>query len=61
MSMSAFRIPIMFRSVGSSSEMGYIMGRKERLKSWEFNGGCEIIFNKLLEGQAEEDRGRAED
>ena len=29
MSMSAFRILIMFRSVGTSSEMGYTMGRKE--------------------------------
>ena len=29
MSMSAFRIPIMFRSVGRCSVMGYTMGRKE--------------------------------
>ena len=58
--MSAFRIPIMFRSVGRCSEMGYTMGHKEGLKSWEFtpiigvkcfNGGDEIIFNKVLEGE----------
>ena len=29
MLMSTFRIPIMFRSVGRCSEMGYTMGRKE--------------------------------
>ena len=31
--MSAFRITIMFRSVGRCSEMGYTMGRKEGPKS----------------------------
>ena len=29
MSMAAFRIPIMFRSVGKFSEMGYTMGYKK--------------------------------
>ena len=29
MSMPTIRIPIMFRSVGRCSEMGYTMGRKE--------------------------------
>ena len=29
MPMLTFRIPIMFRSVGRCSEMGYTMGRKE--------------------------------
>ena len=32
-SMSAFRIPIMFKSVGRCSEMRYTMGRKEGPKS----------------------------
>ena len=32
-SMLAFRIPIMFRSVGRCSEMGYTMDCKEGLKS----------------------------
>ena len=59
MSMSAFRIPIMVKSVGRCSEMGYTIGRKEGPKSKEFtpiisvkcfNGGGEIIFNKLLKG-----------
>ena len=30
--MSALRIPIMFKSVGRYSEMGYIMGHKKGLK-----------------------------
>ena len=55
----AFKIPIIFKSVGRCSEMGYTMSRKEGPKSWEFtpiidvkcfNGGGEIIFNKLLKG-----------
>ena len=29
MSMPAFRTPIIFKSMGRCSEMGYIMGRKE--------------------------------
>ena len=33
MSMLVFRIPIIFRSVGTCSEMGYTIGRKEGLKS----------------------------
>ena len=33
MSMSAFRIPIMFKSVGRCSEMSYTMGHKEGPKS----------------------------
>ena len=33
MSMSTFRIPIMFRSVGRCNEMGYTMGCKEWPKS----------------------------
>ena len=33
MSMQAFKIPIMFRSVGRSSEMVYTMGRREGPKS----------------------------
>ena len=32
MSMSAFRIPIMFRSVGMCGEMGYTVGREKGLK-----------------------------
>ena len=32
MSMSAFRIPIMFRSVGRCSKMGYTMGCEKGLK-----------------------------
>ena len=32
-SMTAFKVPIMFRSVGRCSEMGSTMGRKEGLKS----------------------------
>ena len=59
MQMSAFRIPIMFKSEGRYSEMGFTMGRKEGPKGCEFNpiigvkcfnSGGEIIFNKLLEG-----------
>ena len=33
MPLSGFRIPIMFRSVGRCSEMGYTMGHKEGPKS----------------------------
>ena len=33
MSMLVFRIPIMFRSVGRGSEMGYTMGQKKGSKS----------------------------
>ena len=33
MPIPTFRIPIMFRSVGRCSEMGYTMGHKEGLKS----------------------------
>ena len=33
MLMSAFKIPIMFKSVGRCSGMGYTMGRKEGPKS----------------------------
>ena len=33
MSMLAFRIPIMFKSVGRCSEMSYTMGHKEGPKS----------------------------
>ena len=33
MPMLAFRIPIMFRSVGRCSEMSYTMGRKEGPKN----------------------------
>ena len=33
MSMPTFRIPIMFRSVGRCSEIGYTMSRKEGPKS----------------------------
>ena len=56
--MSEFRIPIMFKSVGRYSEMGYTMGRKKGPKSkkfapiiWikSFNGVGEIVFNKFLE------------
>ena len=32
MPMLAFRIPIMFKSVGRCSEMGYTMGREKGLK-----------------------------
>ena len=32
MSMSAFRIPIMFKSVGRCSEMSYTMGHENGLK-----------------------------
>ena len=32
MSMSTFRIPIMFKSVGRCCEMGYTMGRKKGSK-----------------------------
>ena len=59
MPMSAFRVPIMFRSVGRCSEMGDTMGCEKRSKSQKFSpiicvkgfdGGGEIVFNKLLEG-----------
>ena len=59
MSMALFIILIMFRSVGRCREMSYTMIHKEGPKSKEFtpiisvkclNGGGEIIFNKLLEG-----------
>ena len=33
MPMPTFRIPIMFRSVGWCSEMGYTIGRKKESKS----------------------------
>ena len=54
MPMSAFKIPIMFRSVGRCGEMSYIIGRKEGQKGKEFtpiisvkcfNIDGEIIFN----------------
>ena len=32
-SMTSFKVPIMFRSVGRCSEMGSTMGRREGLKS----------------------------
>ena len=53
MTMPMFRIPIMFKSVGRCNEMHYTMGHKEftpiiSIKC--FNGGGEIIFNQLLEG-----------
>ena len=52
MPMSAFKIPIMFKSVGRCSES------RERIEGLKihpiicvkcFNGGGKIIFNKLLE------------
>ena len=58
-SMPAFKIPIIFRSVRRCSEMGYTMGCKEGPKSYIFtpiiyvkgcNGGGEIVFSKVLEG-----------
>ena len=59
MSMSEFRIPIMFRRVGRCSEMSYTIGREKGSKGLNFapficvkcfNGGGEIVFIKLLEG-----------
>ena len=59
MSMSTFRIPIMFMSVGRCSEMSYTMGHEKRPKDKKFapiicvkgfNGSGEIVFSKLLEG-----------
>ena len=59
MPMSAFRITIMFKSVGRCSEMSYTMGHEKGPKGYKiapifcvkcFNGGGEIVFNKLLEG-----------
>ena len=57
--MPVFRIPIMFKSVGRCSEMSYNMGSEKGQKGLKFtliicvkcfNGGGEIVFNKLLEG-----------
>ena len=53
--MPAFRIPIMFRRVGRCSEMSYTMDHKSyeftpHYRCKDFNGGGDIIFNKLLEG-----------
>ena len=59
MSMPEFRVPIMFRIMGRCSEMGGTMGCEKRPKSQKFtsiicvegfNGGGEIVFNNLLEG-----------
>ena len=58
MPMSAFRVPIMFKIVGRRSEMGDTMGCEKISKSQKFtpiiyakgfDGGGEILFNKLLE------------
>ena len=57
MSMSTFRIPIMFKSVGRCSEMSYTMGREKGLKGQKlaliicvkcFSGGGEIISTSCL-------------
>ena len=55
--MPKFRIPIMFWRVWWCSEMSYIMGHEKRPKGQKFtpiicvkrfNGGGEMVFNKLL-------------